>query len=869
MKKARANLLHIDDDLDFLKLFSISFKKEFEIISASDFSEAVEYLKNNIFDIVVLDYDMPEKNGLEVLSLIRDQYPSLPVIFFTGQGNEKVAREAFVAGASDYFNKDFTVFSTREKFINSIIRLVDKRNTEIELEKSRAKYQLLFESMLNGFIVGKVIMDNDGKPDDLLLLEVNQAFADMVGRQRSDFYGKTYCEALSGIKDYVGDLIALIDKVVKTGEPATVERFSPFFGKWYFLNVYRPMEGHFAAVFNDITDLKKAREELEKEKLKSGAIFDNSESVIIIVDKNAKILLVNKKACEILGYQEHEILGHDIFEICIEKNKQDLLRTRFLSFFDNETVDFGEFSEFECHVNTAKGLKRRIKWANNVLRSKDGSSLGLIITGVDVTKLNSIEIELQEKEDILNRVMDTSPVGIVIFDEHQKIRFANKRTEQILDLKKEELIGRTYESLDFACVDDNGVVVECNQSPAEIIFRTGKPVYNMLFSSEGKRGRSFFLVNAAPAANSRGVRNRIILVIKDITEHYMAKKAAMNSELRYRTIFENTGTALVIFNGDGILNLVNREFLKLTGFDHSEVVGIKKWTEFLDTKDKYRILRQFKSTSSNGGEDPRKFEFRLKDKNSATRHVVAYLSNIPSSKGRVVSILDITALKQVEDELIRKNKELNDFAYTVSHDLKNPLNLIRGYLALMAEDPKLFNEYYKKITNQAENLVEFVNKLLELSRAGKIVANMGNINLDYLVRGVFASLTSRDPEAELVLHSAPYLVKGDLMNLARLFSNLMSNAFQHKDPDKERLVIEVNCIQENGGAVISVKDNGIGIDRTNLEKIFLPGFTSGGHLGTGFGLTIAKKIAEAHGGTIAVKSDGQGKGTEFVIKLPL
>jgi signal transduction histidine kinase len=257
------------------------------------------------------------------------------------------------------------------------------------------------------------------------------------------------------------------------------------------------------------------------------------------------------------------------------------------------------------------------------------------------------------------------------------------------------------------------------------------------------------------------------------------------------------------------------------------------------------------------------------DKNMDTKHVVAYLSGIPQSGGRVASILDITALKQIEDELLSKNKELNDFAYTVSHDLKNPLNLIRGYLSLMAEDPQLFAEYHKKISHQAENLVEFVNKILELSRAGKIVANMGNINLDYLVRGVFASLTARDPSAKLLFDSGGTVIKGDLMNLARLFSNLMSNSFQHKDPDKETLIVEINCKKDDKHITISVKDNGLGIDKTTRDKMFIPGFTSGGHLGTGFGLTIARKIAEAHGGTLTARSDGHKKGAEFIIKLPV
>ena len=94
MKQAGARLLHIDDDSDFLRLFSVSFRKNFNVTSACNYSEALDYLEQEAFDAIVLDYDMPEINGLELLSIIKDNKPEIPVVFFTGQGNEEIARLA-------------------------------------------------------------------------------------------------------------------------------------------------------------------------------------------------------------------------------------------------------------------------------------------------------------------------------------------------------------------------------------------------------------------------------------------------------------------------------------------------------------------------------------------------------------------------------------------------------------------------------------------------------------------------------------------------------------------------------------------------------------------------------------------------------
>jgi PAS domain S-box-containing protein len=132
--KEKPLVLHVDDYQDFLEVFAATFQDTFQILSVSDTVKALEILKNKEIDVIVTDYQMPEMDGLKFLNKIKEDFPGLPVIFYTGQSCEEIARQAFLAGASDYFTKDFSEFVFKEKMENSVLRAVEKRRTEKALE---------------------------------------------------------------------------------------------------------------------------------------------------------------------------------------------------------------------------------------------------------------------------------------------------------------------------------------------------------------------------------------------------------------------------------------------------------------------------------------------------------------------------------------------------------------------------------------------------------------------------------------------------------------------------------------------------------------------------------------------------------------
>jgi PAS domain S-box-containing protein len=133
----KIKVLHIDDSEDFLNLFSLAFRKWFEVTSLSCSLKAMDMIRTNQFEAVITDYEMPDMNGMELLKAIKKEYSSLPVIFYTGQGNEEITREAFISGVTDYFTKEFRGFSMKERLVNSIKHAVDRMRTEAAYLKEK------------------------------------------------------------------------------------------------------------------------------------------------------------------------------------------------------------------------------------------------------------------------------------------------------------------------------------------------------------------------------------------------------------------------------------------------------------------------------------------------------------------------------------------------------------------------------------------------------------------------------------------------------------------------------------------------------------------------------------------------------------
>lgn len=435
--------------------------------------------------------------------------------------------------------------------------------------------------------------------------------------------------------------------------------------------------------------------------------------------------------------------------------------------------------------------------------------------------------------------------------------------------------------------DDFDIAILCSELPdvsgIDILSKIKKlfPFIPVIFcTSKGteKIAREAFLLGASDyfaKDMTEFVKNDNLVTsinrsIRDISAGKRMEMDLKNSEERFRILFDNTPDAYYIHDMTGVFTGGNKAAEKLIGREKEELIGKNFMNASLLPADQLpRAVAILAKNILGNPSGPDEMVIIGNDGKRVDVEIYTYPIHIQGKLQVLGIIRDVTHRKLAEEELRNKNRELEEFTYIVSHDLKTPLNLIKTYLQLIQEDSAKVMEYIDRPINQTEQLITFINTILQLSRAGKSIGDKCSIQMDYLINNAFREVKQENIPVELTIQPAPPIIMGNPISLEQVFKNLLDNAFYYRDVKKVVLKIDITHKVVDNDLVIRVRDNGVGIKRELLQKIFNAGFTLKKDKGTGFGLAIAKKIVEAHNGKIWVESPGLNKGAEFFIRLPL
>ena len=374
---------------------------------------------------------------------------------------------------------------------------------------------------------------------------------------------------------------------------------------------------------------------------------------------------------------------------------------------------------------------------------------------------------------------------------------------------------------------------------------------------------------------------------QDITKRRRAEMELREALSLVRATLESTGDGILVQERGGSIVDVNQRYLDmwrvppdlpLRGHGAQEALQAHTRSQLVDpAESSARIEQMLADPKSEGYAVLRLKDGRIFERYSRAQHLGE------TAVGRVWSFRDVTerekALRDIQEAnrmLEIKNAELERFTYTVSHDLKSPLITIRGYLghleeSAVASDLQRFRADAERITRATNKMEDLLKDLLALSRVGRVrnpdedvpIAKAAQEAAD-LVHG---ALTARGVALEI----EPDLpvVRGDRRRLVEVLQNLIENAVKFFG-DQKAPRITVGARRDSSGAVIFVRDNGIGIDPRHREKVFeLFEKLTPGTEGTGVGLALVKRIVEAHGGKAWVESEGHGLGSTFCFTLPV
>jgi PAS domain S-box-containing protein len=366
---------------------------------------------------------------------------------------------------------------------------------------------------------------------------------------------------------------------------------------------------------------------------------------------------------------------------------------------------------------------------------------------------------------------------------------------------------------------------------------------------------------------------------------------------RYTDLYENAPAMYLSLDAEGRVVDCNHTVLETLDRRREDLID-RSFEEFLHPSELSRDRSLFSELLRSGSIES---ESRWVRSNGATIEVWFSGKVLPRPRGGAPQVRcvaqDLTARHRLEselrdtnrsleraiEELSAKNRELDEFVYVVSHDLQEPLRTMTAFSEFLLEDHvdrmgAEGEDHLRRIANAARRMQSMIHGLLRLSRAGKVVDEFGSISLADLAAVVRTDLGEliRDRGAEVVVVDPEATLWGDRRRLQQLLSNLMSNAIKYNRSRRPRVEVGLaapgdhNCGHTGRGSTLFVRDNGIGIDARNHQKIFQPFrrlHSREEFEGTGVGLALCAKIAQAHGGRICVEST-PGEGTTFLVHLP-
>ncbi|WP_276274115.1 hybrid sensor histidine kinase/response regulator [Haloarcula litorea] len=391
------------------------------------------------------------------------------------------------------------------------------------------------------------------------------------------------------------------------------------------------------------------------------------------------------------------------------------------------------------------------------------------------------------------------------------------------------------------------------------VLYTGKGSESIA-SSAINAGVTSYLQKGGPEQHRR-LANRV--------EHAIEEYRAKRTSERYSAVLGALDYPVWVVDVDGTFEYVNDPFVDLTGYSRTELLGSEPGLIKTDESVE-RANEALRSVLSSDGPDTERFEVTIQPKDGADVPCRDHLAPLPFDdryRGCAGILRDVTEQRERREKLEQQNQRLEEFVSLVSHDLRTPLSTARGAAELAAEsgDP----EYFEKLETAHERMDGMIDELLTLAREGRRVTVAEPVRIDTVAADAWEGLAT---EPARLTTDAPVVVEADPERLRRLFENLFKNSIEHGRPDgrsssgdtaeqrDDGVEIAVGTTADDG---FFVADDGPGIDADRRDAVFEPGFTTASD-GTGFGLAIVKRIAEAHGWEVVVtESDAGGARIEL------
>lgn len=609
---------------------------------------------------------------------------------------------------------------------------------------------------------------------------------------------------------------------------------------------------------------KKNLEYLDSQKELQNFI-DLSKDLVCIANLDGLFYKVNPAFTAVLGYEKQELEGVPFIDFV---HPEDVPKT--LEEVEKLT-DLKKTISFENRFRTKDGSYINLSWNT----SPDPETGNLYGIARNIQKEKLAEQHLKEVNYLLEESQQIAKIGswnysfvsknLICSDEYYRIFEMNKMPTDELVAKMRTLIHQ-----DDLIVLDN-VIEEFSK-----IGKKFKTNYRIVFPD----GRvKYILAMGEPVIDAQGSIIALNGVAQDVTDITVAEQNIFKKSKEVKDIKAALDEAAIvsISNRKGKLTYVNDNFCSVSKFDKEELIGNKQpnMAAFFETDFGKQVLENIYNGTIWKG------EIRHKAKDGTyyweNKTIVPFLNNrgIPY---QYISIgTDITDRKNAEENLIaalnsleKKNRELDEYAHVVSHDLKSPLRAIYNLSEWIVEDmpelPQKVKGNFDLLRRRVSRMENLINGVLEYSKIGRVEIEKESVDINELLEQLVDSIVPNNFEVSIGTNFPVVLAERIL--LQQVFTNLISNAVKYNDKPVGEIECTYNSLTDFHE--FTVKDNGPGIAETYQQKVFKVFQTIEARdvkESTGIGLSIVKKIVEEKGGVVYIKSQ-EGEGCSFILTIP-
>jgi PAS domain S-box-containing protein len=647
----------------------------------------------------------------------------------------------------------------------------------------------------------------------------------------------------------------------------------------------------------EIGERKRIEQRLSENENRFRTIVETAKDVIWTVDLNLEFTYVSPAVTQVLGYSVDEAMSMHALDMLTPVSRELAMRAfqEELEIQMSDSPERDRSRSEEIELIRKDGSTRWVEITVTFMRDPSDQLIGLFGISRDITQRKRAEEALRSSEENLRKLyeisvraqeiyrslLNSSADAIVIYDMEGKTTYVSHSFTRVFGWTLEELKGKPIEY-----VPDSEK--EITREKVMEVIRTGVPVSGFESKRLTKDGRILEVsVSASRFHDHEGNPAGLLAILRDISQQKLAEKALQESEERYRKLVEYLPDAVGVHVG-GSLVFANPAAVKLVGAENAEEL-IGRRIEALVHSNSLKAAAQRASLLASDSKPVALTEEKLLKLNGQAVDVeVATIPFTYQGRSAMLTVArDITERKAAE-ETIRKlneelearvvertaqlesaNKELEAFAYSVSHDLRAPLRSIDGFSQVLLEDfdDKLDpsgRDCLRRVRAASQRMAQLIDDLLKLSRVTRSEIHKEKVDLSAKAATILKELRSTDdrPNVDCILKPG-LIAEGDGRLLKVVLENLLGNAWKFTSK-REHARIEFGALEpqelsvrgQPGGVIYFVRDNGAGFDMKYADKLF-GAFQRlhrvGEFPGSGIGLATVQRIIRRHGGRVWAK----------------